>query len=34
MEILLSVAVGVWIAVTALSYRSLTAFRRDKDGRE
>ena len=34
MEILLSAAFGVWIAVTALIYRSLTALRRDKDGKE
>lgn len=34
MEIILSAAFGVWIAVTALIYRSLTALRRDKDGKE
>lgn len=32
MEIVLSAAFGLWIAVTALIYRVLTAPKRDKDG--
>ena len=32
MEIILTAAFGVWIAVTALVYRALTAPKRDKGG--